>query len=204
MPAEIISFLAASILLTISPGPDIIYVLVQSMATSVKDGIAVSVGLVSGIWIHTSLVAFGVSAMILTSPFLFMAIKLAGALYLLFIAYQVWKSDSSLSLNAKTQTGGFRAMFTRGLLMNVFNPKVTVFFVAFFPTFIWNPKEDLIFQFYTLGILFMLQAFLIFCGVAILARQIASFLNKSKSSQVFFKYLQIAVLIGIAVLIFVE
>lgn len=66
MPTEIISFLIASVALTISPGPDIIYVLVQSMSTNKKDGIAVSLGLVSGIIIHTSLVAFGVSAIIQT------------------------------------------------------------------------------------------------------------------------------------------
>lgn len=203
MPAEIISFLIASIALTISPGPDIIYVLVQSMSTNKKDGIAVSLGLVSGIIIHTSLVAFGVSAIIKASENLFFFIKIAGAAYLLFLAYKVWKSNENLNFSGKSNLSGFKKMFSRGFLMNVLNPKVTIFFLAFFPSFIWNPDENLIYQFYILGFLFMLQAILIFGIVAFLAEKITRFLNKNQHTQLFFKYLQIIVFLGIAILIFV-
>lgn len=203
MPAEIISFLIASVALTLSPGPDIIYVLVQSMSTSKKDGIAVSLGLVSGIIIHTSLVAFGVSALIKASENLFFIIKVAGAAYLLFLAYQVWMSNINLNFSEKSNASGFKKMFSRGFLMNVLNPKVTIFFLAFFPNFIWNTDENLIYQFYTLGFLFMLQAFIIFSAVAFLAEKITRFLNKNQQTQLFFKYLQIIVFVGIAILIFV-
>jgi len=79
-------------LLTIMPGPDIIYVLVQSITNGKKYGIATSLGLVTGIIIHTTLVAFGVSAIIKQSENLFFTIKLFGALYLLFLAYQTFQS----------------------------------------------------------------------------------------------------------------
>jgi len=203
MPAEIISFLIASVALTISPGPDIIYVLIQSMSTSKQDGIAVSLGLVSGIIIHTSLVAFGVTPIIKSSEHLFLIIKIAGAAYLLFLAFKVWKSNENLNLSKKSTVSGFRKMYARGFLMNVLNPKVTIFFLAFFPNFIWNPNEHLILQFYTLGFLFMLQAFFIFCTVAFLANQITSYLNENQQTQLVFKYMQITVFVGIAVLIFI-
>lgn len=203
MPNEILSFLIASIALTISPGPDIIYVLVQSMSTSKKDGIAVTSGLVSGIIIHTTLVAFGVSAIIKASDELFLFIKIVGAAYLLFLAYKVWQSDAQIDLTNTSTTTGFKKMFSRGFLMNVLNPKVTIFFLAFFPSFIWNPDENLIFQFYTLGFIFMLQAFIIFSMVAFLAEKITIFLKKNRQTQLFFKYLQVFVFIAIALLIFI-
>ncbi|GGE07204.1 LysE family translocator [Psychroflexus salis] len=203
MPAEIISFLIASIALTISPGPDIIYVLVQSMSTNKKDGIAVSLGLVSGIIVHTSLVAFGVSAIIKTNENLFLIIKVGGATYLLYLAFKLWSAKQEFNLSQKSNVSGFKKMFSRGFFMNVLNPKVTIFFLAFFPSFIWNPDKDLIFQFYALGLLFMLQAFIIFGIVAFLAEKITRFLNKNKQTQLFFTYVQIFVFIGIAILIFV-
>jgi threonine/homoserine/homoserine lactone efflux protein len=203
MPNEILSFLIASIALTISPGPDIIYVLVQSMSTSKKDGIAVTSGLVSGIIIHTTMVAFGVSAIIKASDELFLFIKIVGAAYLLFLAYKVWQSDAQIDLTNTSTTTGFKKMFSRGFLMNVLNPKVTIFFLAFFPSFIWNPGENLIFQFYTLGFIFMLQAFIIFSMVAFLAEKITIFLKKNRQTQLFFKYLQVFVFIAIALLIFI-
>lgn len=203
MPTEIISFLIASIALTVSPGPDIIYVLVQSMSSSKKDGIAVSFGLVSGIIVHTTLVAFGVSAIIKASESIFLAIKITGAAYLIFLAYKVWRSKATLNLTASTHHNGLKKMFARGFLMNVLNPKVTIFFLAFFPNFIWNVNENLVYQFYTLGFLFMLQALVIFCLVAFLAEKIALFLKKSHQTQLFFKYVQIIVFISIAILIFI-
>ena len=203
MQAEIISFLIASIALTISPGPDIIYVLVQSMSTNKKDGIAVSLGLVSGIIVHTSLVAFGVSAIIKTNENLFLIIKVGGATYLLYLAFKLWSAKQEFNLSQKSNVSGFKKMFSRGFFMNVLNPKVTIFFLAFFPSFIWNPDKDLIFQFYALGLLFMLQAFIIFGIVAFLAEKITRFLNKNKQTQLFFTYVQIFVFIGIAILIFV-
>lgn len=203
MPTEIISFLIASVALTISPGPDIIYVLVQSMSTSKKDGIAVSLGLVTGIIVHTSLVAFGVSAIIKTSELVFTIIKIIGAAYLLFLAFKVWKSSNHINLSSSVQSTGVVNMFSRGFLMNVLNPKVTIFFLAFFPSFIWNENEHIVLQFYTLGFLFMLQALLIFSAVAFLAERISSFLKRNQQTQQVFKYIQIIVFVSIAILIFI-
>jgi threonine/homoserine/homoserine lactone efflux protein len=96
--SQLIPFITASIILTISPGPDIIYVLVQSIANGRKAGIMTTLGLVSGILIHTSLVAFGVSAIIKESESFFLAIRIFGALYLFFLAFKVFSAEGKISL----------------------------------------------------------------------------------------------------------
>ena len=201
MLLQLIPFLTASILLTLSPGPDIIYVLVQSMTNGKKAGIITTLGLVSGILIHTSLVAFGVSAIIKESELLFTVIKGFGAFYLFFLAYKVFKSDGDISLTSNAPVKSSRNLFGQGFIMNVLNPKVTIFFLAFFPGFLWMPNSDTVYQFYILGFLFMLQALLIFGSVAMLAGKISDYLKKHKSSGIILKWTQVLVFIGIGLLI---
>lgn len=205
MAGELIAFLAAAVLLTLSPGPDIIYVLVQGMTNGKKHGIVTSLGLVSGIIVHTSLVAFGVSAIIKQSETLFLLIKGLGAAYLFYLAWQVYRSKASINLgsgmsgNKKELT----SLFKRGFLMNVLNPKVAIFFLAFFPGFLWEPDGNTIYQFYILGFLFMLQAFIIFSAVAILAGKISVYLQKHPASGLVFKWVQVVVFVGIGIFILV-
>ncbi|MCY2687905.1 LysE family translocator [Salinimicrobium sp. TH3] len=205
MISEIIPFLTASILLTLSPGPDIIYVLVQGMTNGKKYGIVTALGLISGIIIHTSLVAFGISAVIKQSETLFLLIKAFGAAYLFYLAWQVYRSkpainvDTDISSNRKELT----SLYKKGFLMNVLNPKVAIFFLAFFPGFLWEPNGNTVMQFYILGFLFMLQAFLIFSAVAILAGKISLYLQKHPNSGKVFKWLQVVVFVGIGIFILV-
>lgn len=205
MTAELIPFLTASILLTLSPGPDIIYVLVQGMTNGKKHGIITTLGLVSGIIVHTSLVAFGVSAIIKQSETLFLLIKILGAAYLFYLAWQVFKSKPEIALEEEVSSNKkeLAALFKKGFLMNVLNPKVAIFFLAFFPGFLWEPDANTVMQFYILGFLFMLQAFLIFSAVAVLAGKISSYLNTHPHSGVVFKWIQVTVFIGIGIFIFV-
>ena len=178
MAQSLLEFLIASVLLTISPGPDIIYVLIVSLRKGFKAGFLLSCGLVSGILIHTSLVAFGVSGLIKASENLYLFIKLLGVGYLLYLAYKVYKSPSELTItyevNQKKQN-----LFVQGFIMNVLNPKVTLFFLAFFPVFLWDLDHNRVFQFYTLGLLFMAQALIIFGLVAYLCKWLNQVLTKS-------------------------
>ena len=201
---QIVPFLTASVLLTFSPGPDIIYVLVRSMAFGYKQGIVTALGLVSGILIHTSLVAFGVSAIIKQSDSIFLIIKIFGAFYLLNLAYQVYKSDPEIAFTAEgvKKKSMFR-LFRQGFIMNVLNPKVSIFFLAFFPGFLWEPEGDTIQQFYILGALFMLQALIIFSLVAVMADRISKYIKSHPKSGIFLKWLQVVIFVLIAVLILV-
>ncbi len=197
----LISFIGASMLLTIMPGPDILYVLTQSISNGKKYGIATSLGLVSGIIIHTSLIAFGVSAILKSSGNLFFIIKLFGALYLLYLAYKTFKSDEELLLNTKTDRKGYLKLFKQGFIMNVLNPKVSIFFLAFFPGFLFSTTQNTVIQFYVLGVLFMLQALLIFSTVAVLSEKFASYLKEYPMFNSRIKWFKIIVFIGIAIFI---
>ena len=188
-------------LLTIMPGPDIIYVLVQSVTNGKKYGIATALGLVSGILIHTTLVAFGVSAVIKQSESVFFGIKLFGAVYLLFLAYQAYRSTEELLLNSKEEKKGFIKLFKQGFIMNVLNPKVSIFFLAFFPGFLFSSSQSTILQFYILGILFMLQALLIFSIVSILSGSFALYLKNHPTFNSKIKWFKILVFLGIAIFI---
>lgn len=199
---QIIPFLTASILLTFSPGPDIIYVLVRSMAFGYRQGIVTALGLVSGILIHTSLVAFGVSAIIKQSDSIFLLIKVLGAAYLLYLAYQVYKSDPEIAFSSEgIKQKSMFGLFRQGFIMNVLNPKVSIFFLAFFPGFLWDPEGNTVLQFYILGGLFMLQALIIFSCVAIGAHKISSYIKSHAKSGVFLKWLQVVIFVLIALLI---
>lgn len=199
MLEQLIPFLTASAILTISPGPDIIYVMVQGMANGKKHSFVTALGLVTGIIIHTSLVAFGVSAIIKNSDTLFFIIKLFGAIYLLYLAWQVFKSDPEIAYSAEgIKEKSLFSLFKQGFIMNVLNPKVTIFFLAFFPGFLWEPDGNTVIQFYILGAFFMLLTILIFGSVALLAGKISNYLKKHKHSGIVLKWLQIVVFIGIA------
>lgn len=197
----LLSFIGASMLLTIMPGPDIIYVLVQSMTNGKKYGIVTSLGLVSGIVIHTSLVAFGVSAILKQSENIFFAIKLFGAFYLLYLAYLTFKSDEEILLKTKADKKNLIKLFKQGFFMNVLNPKVSIFFLAFFPGFLYSSSQNTIVQFYVLGGLFMFQALIIFSIVSVLSGYFASYLKNHPTFNSKIKWFKILVFVGIAIYI---
>ena len=160
-------------------------------------------GLVSGCIIHTTLLAFGVSAIISASYGLFYILKVIGAFYLLYLAYQVFKSETTLKLDTSiTKKTPFK-LFKQGVLMNLMNPKILIFFLAFFPGFLLDKTENIIFQFYVLGIVFMLISFTVFSFLAFLAGYISSSWTKNQLVLSFLKWLQIIVFIGIAIFILI-
>ncbi|BDW93158.1 LysE family translocator [Flagellimonas marinaquae] len=201
----LIGFLVSSIALALSPGPDNIFVLAQSISNGTKAGMATVFGLVSGCLVHTTLLAFGVSEIIKRSDALFFAIKLFGAVYLLFLAYKVYQSNASIMLDKEGQPAKSpRNLFWTGFTMNVLNPKVTIFFLAFFPGFLFSDTLDTVIQFYALGLLFMLSALLVFGTIAFLAGSISNYLTGNKKAGIYLKWVQIIVFMGIAVYLFLS
>lgn len=200
----IFSFLIASSLLTIMPGPDIIYVLLQSISNGKKYGIITALGLVSGISIHTTLIALGVSELIKQSDTIYLAIKIFGALYLFYLAYKVYKAPETIDIsNNKLEKENFTTLFKKGFFMNVLNPKVGLFFLAFFPGFINLQRGNTVLQIYTLGFLFMLQALIIFSFVSVIADKLTAFLRKNKKFDYYLKYVQIIIFIAIGIFILI-
>lgn len=201
MIETLLSFSVATLALAISPGPDNIYVLTQSLVNGTKSGIATTAGLISGCIVHTTLLAFGVSAIITASEELFYGIKVLGACYLLYLAYKVYRSDDHISWKEDAPKKSHLQLFKTGVIMNLVNPKVMIFFLAFFPGFLWDKEGNTIVQFYTLGIIFMVISFLTFSSIALLAGRISEIILKGRGVGIFLKWLQIVVFVGIALYI---
>ena len=202
MIETLLSFSLATVALALSPGPDNIYVLTQSLAHGSKSGIATTAGLISGCIVHTALLAFGISALITASEGLFIAIKIIGAAYLLYLAFKVFRADAAIQISeGNTQKKSSWNYFKTGVIMNLLNPKVMLFFIAFFPAFLWNPDSNTVYQFFVLGGVFMGVSFIVFSAIALLAGSISRFIKHHKGVGVLLKWLQIIVFVGIAVFI---
>lgn len=196
-------YISASALLTVSPGPDIVYVMTQSIAQGKKMGFAVSLGLTSGLWIHTALVAFGLSVWIVETPYMFDFIKLMGSLYLAYLAVMSLKKNNKAGNTKQNHPSQTADAFRRGLLMNLLNPKVTLFFMAFFPGFLFHDSWQPITQFFVLGGIFWLQATLIFLGVSYFSNQLSKRLLTRSTYQGAFRFIQPIVYIALIVWLWV-
>lgn len=171
----------------------------QSLTHGIKSGIAVVLGLASGCLVHTTLLAFGVSEIIKRSDTLFWAIKLFGVVYLLYLAFKVFRSEGQIEvLNTKMEKQGKGKLFWTGFTMNVLNPKVTIFFLAFFPGFLFSSTLNTVTQFYVLGLIFIMVTLLVFGSIAILSGTISSFISQNPKAGLFLKWTQIIVFVGIA------
>lgn len=156
-------------------------------------------GLMTGCLIHTSLVAFGASALIRENESLFLIIKLLGVGYLLYLTYLVFRSSGQIDLNGSDNgQNGLFGLFKKGFWMNVLNPKVTIFFLAFFPGFLFSDSLNPIVQFYVLGLLFILFSSVVFGGIALGAGKISSYIAQTPKVGLFLKWLQIVVFLSIA------
>lgn len=205
MNTEILfSFIASVAALAVSPGPDNIFVLMQSVVYGKKYGLATVAGLMTGCIIHTTLVAFGVSAVITNTPAIFYGIKVLGAAYLVYLAYKVFKSSADISMDSDSlEKKSPMQLFKTGFLMNVLNPKVTIFFLALFPGFLFSDSLSNVIQFYVLGGLFIATSFVIFSSIALLGGTISEKIQNNKSIGVWLKWLQIVVFLAIAIFILV-
>ncbi|MFT6797053.1 MAG: threonine/homoserine/homoserine lactone efflux protein [Maribacter sp.] len=201
----LLTFLLATAALALSPGPDNIFVLIQSITHGKRYGFATIAGLMTGCLVHTTLLAFGVSAVINENDSIFFIIKLFGAIYLLYLAFQVFRSDGAINLsNDSVPKKSIRQLFRQGFIMNVLNPKVTIFFLAFFPGFLFSETMSTVIQFYVLGLLFIAVSSLVFGAIAILSGVISDRIVKNTYIGVLLKWLQIIVFVGIAMFLFLS
>ena len=180
----VLSFLGASIILTLMPGPDNIFVLTESLTKGQRNGIAISVGLCMGVLIHTLAAATGLSIIIQNSAIAFSIIKFLGAVYLFYLAYRAFREEETfINMDSKQNEKEPEKIFPlikKGFLMNVLNPKVSLFFIAFLPQFITSNGINITAQMIILGIIFMVQALIIFSGIAILSGSLTKYVNNSK------------------------
>jgi threonine/homoserine/homoserine lactone efflux protein len=189
----------ASTLLALSPGPDNLFVLTQAAQRGKMAGIAVTGGLCTGLLVHTAAVALGVAAIFQTSVLAFSLLKFTGAAYLLYLAWQSVRAGAD-SAGAQQAAGlNFTKLYGRGIFMNITNPKVSLFFLAFLPQFTDPASGPLVPQILLLGLLFILSTILIFGAISILAGGIGGRLRKSAKAQRILNRLAAVVFVGLAV-----
>jgi len=197
-PDVLIAFTAVALLLCLSPGPDNLFVLAQSALYGRIAGLRITLGLCTGLIVHTAAVTLGVAALIKSFPLAFNTLKYAGAAYLLYLAWQAFRAvPISLSGEPADKPDGWR-LYRRGIIMNVTNPKVSLFFLALLPQFADPERGVLWLQFVLLGVVFMLSTLLVFGLLSLLAGSIGEWLGKSSGAQRVLHALAGIVFIGLA------
>lgn len=168
------AFVVASVVLAVAPGPDNLFVLVQSSLYGAKAGLLIVLGLVAGLVLQTLAAACGVAAVVAASDWLFWGIRLLGAAYLGYLAVMSWKYPTS-SVGQGTDRLSNAALVRRGLIMNVTNPKVQIFFLAFFPQFVTPGagSAQTAVEMIVLGATFMIVTLVVFGAVALCAGSLA-------------------------------
>ena len=208
MPVDLwVSLTVAAAVLAVAPGPDNLFVLLQSAMYGARAGIFVTLGLCVGVFIQTMLAAFGVAAVVAASPTLLMIIQFAGAAYLLYLAWGAWRAPAGgsgdESASKYPRLTGFQ-LWRRGILMNITNPKVLIFFLAFFPQFIVKgaTEAEVMVQMLIMGMTFLICTLVVFCTVAWCAGTLADRLRSpkvqiilNKTSAVIFTVLAISTLL---------
>ena len=172
------AFVISSLVLTLSPGPDIIYVLSQSIIKGKKSAIMVSLGLTSGLLIHTFFVSIGLSLIIIENKEYLFFLKILSVMYFLYLIFKVYV-NRNIDLNFEKKNTN-RNEFYKGLVMNLLNPKVGLFFIALFPGFLFHNQLSDQTQFFILGFIFWFQATMIFLIVSVYGPKL-NFFKSQKS-----------------------
>lgn len=194
----LVAFFGVSILLCVSPGPDNIFVLLQSAMHGRRAGLLVVAGLCTGLVVHTSAVALGLAAVFAASETAFTVLKLMGALYLVWLAWQAFRAPVGALPDGQSQMGGAARMYRRGVFMNITNPKVGIFFLAFLPQFVDPALGTVSVQVFWLGLAFIVATFLVFGAIACFAGVIGGFLRRSEPAQRALNWLTGCVFVALA------
>ena len=175
---DIALFLAASALLTVAPGPDIVYVLTRGIAQGPRAGFAAALGFATGCIFHTLLAALGIAALIRSSDLAFNAVRYAGAAYLAWIGIQALRHRTAFSVQGAGDARSLALIYRQSVVGNMLNPKVTLFFLAFLPQFVDAKAGHVGLQMALLGALFMAQTVVIFGAVALFSGYIGAWIRR--------------------------
>jgi threonine/homoserine/homoserine lactone efflux protein len=180
---SLITFFIAALLLSLAPGPDNVFVLTQSALYGRVSGLLVTLGLCTGLIVHTAAVALGIAVIFQTSPIAFTALKIVGAGYLLYLAWLAWRAAPASLSEVSSTTRSYGALYRRGIYMNISNPKVSIFFLAFLPQFASPERGSVAVQMMILGAVFIFATLLIFGAIALLAGSLGAWMSRSDSAQ---------------------
>ncbi|SEI61820.1 Threonine/homoserine/homoserine lactone efflux protein [Allopseudospirillum japonicum] len=201
LPVDVIfGFLITALLLCLAPGPDNLFVIAHSASQGYQSGLWITLGLCSGLIFHTSAVALGIAGLLQTTPWAFLLLKILGAAYLIYLAWQTWQTAQQAPqkiADTKTQLSAAVA-YRRGLIMNLTNPKVSLFFLALLPQFIPDHLEATGLRIYFLGGLFLITALVSFSCMAVIAARLGQGLMQSKKIHQGMQYILTLVFVVLA------
>lgn len=195
----IIVFFIASVMLGLAPGPDNLFVLTQSALQGRAAGLFVTAGLCTGLLVHTTAVAVGVAALVQSSLLAFNLLKIIGAAYLLYLAWKAFRASAKRLENKDGHRLRPARLYVRGIIMNVTNPKVSIFFLAFLPQFVDPGAGPVVIQIIQLGALFVVATILVFGAVALLAGALGDWFAGSDSAQRILNRVAGCIFVGLAV-----
>ena len=200
IPTDILLlFISASLALAVAPGPDNLFVLSQSALFGSRSGLLVTLGLCTGLLLHIAAATLGVAAILQTSPLAFNLLKAVGAAYLVLLAVQAFRAGAA-GLEVSSHSGsGARTLYFRGIIMNVTNPKVALFFLAFLPQFTDGARGSVALQMLLLGSFFIVSTLLVFGAVACFAGFLGDRLQRSGALQKTLNRVAGVIFIGLAV-----
>jgi len=153
-PAKFVLFVGVAWALILAPGPDMLYVITRGVTQGRRAGMLSAVGVVCGILVHTTAAAFGLTLILQTSALAFLVVKTLGGIYLIYLGVKAWRDKSTFSVQASVSHVSLRRVFWQGVLSNVLNPKIAIFFLAFLPQFVEKGSGNVPLQMVILGLTF--------------------------------------------------
>lgn len=198
-PTKFALFIAVSWALIVAPGPDMFYVITHGITYGRRAGILSAFGVICGILIHTTAAALGITLILQTSAFAFLVVKYLGAIYLLYIGCKTWRDKSAIRLETSTSGVIHRAFFWRGMLSNVLNPKIAVFFLAFLPQFVEKGSVQAPLQIVILGLTFASFGLCFLTTVGYSSGAIGGWLSRRPNIAHFLQRFAGGILIGLGV-----
>jgi threonine/homoserine/homoserine lactone efflux protein len=196
-PARFALFIGVSWALIIAPGPDMFYVITRGMAHGRKAGMLSAIGVVCGILVHTTAAALGLTFILQTSALAFLFVKLIGAAYLLYLGFKAWRDQSTFHLQTSSSIAKSSALFWQGVLSNVLNPKIAIFFLAFLPQFVDRGSSHVALQMIILGLTFACFGLCFLLIVGYSSGTIGRWLMDRPRYAQFFQRLAAGILIGL-------
>src|ERR1700704_166636 len=174
-----LTFLLAAFMLNIAPGPDMLYVIGRSVGQGRKAGIVSSLGVFVGCWVHILAAAFGIAALLRSSPMAFNLVRYAGAAYLIYLGIKMVIQKTDLS-SQQLKRESLASIFRQGAITNVLNPKVAIFFLAFLPQFIDARRGSVVLQILGLGLIFNVGGTLVNLAVAYAGGTLGELLRRNQ------------------------
>lgn len=197
---DILLFGLASLIMVLSPGPNMVYLISRSLSQGKKAGVISLFGVMCGFLFHILMVSFGLTAIFLAVPYAFTIIKFLGVGYLLYLAFSTLKSKNEIfDTKAHLEADKPLKLFNIGLLTNVLNPKMAIFYISFFPQFIKPEYGSILGQSFQLGIIQIVISFTINLIIVLLASKMASWFQKKPIWLKIQKWFMASVLTGLAV-----